>query len=505
MKIKTRNVFTAIYLMAILGAPFWVSSVNNIASELKGEILLQTEKNGEAWYVIPNRGERVFLSRPVDALQIMKKYGLGITHNDLLGFKKTGFPERLGGKILLDIEDHGKAYYISPDKLKEHYLGRPTDAFRVMREQGLGVTDQILAKIPKTKNKSGAKEMQTVSEEAREVYYNWKYKEKDFSIKLNLFESIYNYYQNRSKVITYVVGEEPENETEAYFDHYLYTEPAGDIFSELASKIKKEAEVAGLNKSETIELASAFVQSIPYDHELAEDILNNSQDAYMKYPYEVLYEKSGTCGGKSFLAVLLFDSLGYGTALFEFEEDNHLAPGIKCSKEYSTYDSGYCYVEATIKGYPIGIMPESNPTDPSAPEKVALDEGDNVLTQDISGLSKAQIHRPTGGSTYTGIEDNIDKFQFIKRLKEEIEEDKKLLESKRKELKTLKTEIERLKSQLDEYKENQEFDKYNNLLSSYNEKIQEAEVKTEEYNELVNKYNVKINEFNALNVELYQY
>ena len=54
----------------------------------------------------------------------------------------------LAGRILLQIEEHGEAWYVEPDTMVRHFLGRPTDAWRVMREQGIGITNANLNRIP---------------------------------------------------------------------------------------------------------------------------------------------------------------------------------------------------------------------------------------------------------------------------------------------------------------------------------------------------------------------
>ena len=59
-----------------------------------------------------------------------------------------GLVYRLKGKILLQVESKGEAWYINPDNLNRYYLGRPADAFRIMRELGLGITNSDLSKIP---------------------------------------------------------------------------------------------------------------------------------------------------------------------------------------------------------------------------------------------------------------------------------------------------------------------------------------------------------------------
>lgn len=116
------------------------------AEGVSGYILLQVEKNGEAWYVYPKNGERYYLGRPVDAFEVMKKLSLGAKHEFIINTEI--FPERLSGMILLDAETNGEAYYIYPKNLKKYYLGKPADAFRIMQELGLGITNQNLAYVP---------------------------------------------------------------------------------------------------------------------------------------------------------------------------------------------------------------------------------------------------------------------------------------------------------------------------------------------------------------------
>ncbi|MFA6389952.1 MAG: hypothetical protein WCW77_05260, partial [Patescibacteria group bacterium] len=175
-----------------------------LGKELSGRILLNVEKNGEAWYVNPCNNNRYYLGRPTDAFRIMRELSLGITNERLAkiepserdknifipGEKKvagvkeaaTSTPgtavsaspveplasapasaqtndpaksydrqltQSLAGKILLQVEGNGEAWYINPTDLKKYYLGRPTDAFRIMRELSLGITSENLAKIHK--------------------------------------------------------------------------------------------------------------------------------------------------------------------------------------------------------------------------------------------------------------------------------------------------------------------------------------------------------------------
>lgn len=60
----------------------------------------------------------------------------------------THFTDIVRGKILLDVEQSGEAWYVYPTTLQRYFLGRPTDAFDIMRELSIGITDADLALIP---------------------------------------------------------------------------------------------------------------------------------------------------------------------------------------------------------------------------------------------------------------------------------------------------------------------------------------------------------------------
>lgn len=192
----------AISLLII--APLFASAAS-LASELSGRILLQVEQNGEAWYVSPSTENRYYMGRPQDAFNLMRNLGVGITNNDLnkiaiaeanfdgtdidedglsdmiedsfgtdknkkdtdgdgyddkyeivnsynpLGPGKltinSSFSKNQKGKIFLQIERHGEAWYINPLNNKRYFLGRPLDAFNIMRSLGLGITDYNLSQI----------------------------------------------------------------------------------------------------------------------------------------------------------------------------------------------------------------------------------------------------------------------------------------------------------------------------------------------------------------------
>lgn len=126
--------------------PVFTVNAQTITERLSGKILLSVQENGEAWYLNPDNMRRYYLGRPHDAFRIMRELSLGITNNDFDKIQNN-VPSRFSGKILLKVEDNGRAYYINPDNMKMYYLGRPQDAFNVMRELGLGITKENLSQI----------------------------------------------------------------------------------------------------------------------------------------------------------------------------------------------------------------------------------------------------------------------------------------------------------------------------------------------------------------------
>lgn len=142
---KKNYLFLTIALAILLIFPLFVRA-NNLGQQLAGRILLQVEENGEAWYINPKDEKRYFLGRPEDAFNLMRQLGLGVSEQDFNSFNNA-VPKRLAGHILLRVEANGEAYYVDPVDLKMHFLGRPMDAFNVMRSLGLGITNQNLNKI----------------------------------------------------------------------------------------------------------------------------------------------------------------------------------------------------------------------------------------------------------------------------------------------------------------------------------------------------------------------
>lgn len=135
------------------------ATILSLINKLKGRILLQIESKGQAWYVRPDSGIRVFMGRPADAFQMMRTLGIGIENRELEKIAIAGsskqpspgdiaFAKKHAGKIFLQVQEKGRAWYVHPKELRRYFLGRPADAFEIMRRTGLGITTKDLSLIP---------------------------------------------------------------------------------------------------------------------------------------------------------------------------------------------------------------------------------------------------------------------------------------------------------------------------------------------------------------------
>lgn len=126
-----------------------------IFDSIAGRILLQVESNGEAWYADPVTRKRYYMKDGPTAYQMLRTFGLGITNADLVKIPVEGQPlpehrdfvRSLAGRILLQVEKNGEAWYIDPVSLRRVYLKDGEAAYNLMRELGLGITNKDLGWI----------------------------------------------------------------------------------------------------------------------------------------------------------------------------------------------------------------------------------------------------------------------------------------------------------------------------------------------------------------------
>ncbi len=128
--------------------PVFVLAAPSVAQKLKGRILLQVESRGEAYYVNPATAERYYMENGDAAYNVMRNLGVGINNANLEKIKNNkALALKQKGKIFLKVESHGEAYYVDFSG-NLHYLKDGSEAYNIMRTLGLGITTRDLEQIP---------------------------------------------------------------------------------------------------------------------------------------------------------------------------------------------------------------------------------------------------------------------------------------------------------------------------------------------------------------------
>lgn len=178
----------------------------SLIKRLAGRILLQTEQAGQAWYLDPLSLGRYYLADGSSAYNALRKFALGVKDSEIIKipvglesrFKMTdsdsdGLPDkleealgtdpnkadtdgdgyqdglelgnghdplglkkiiysnslinRLKGRILIQTEKRGQAWYVNPVDGKRYYLANGEAAYQIMRYLSLGINNDNIRKI----------------------------------------------------------------------------------------------------------------------------------------------------------------------------------------------------------------------------------------------------------------------------------------------------------------------------------------------------------------------
>ncbi len=309
------------------------------------------------------------------------------------------------------------------------------------------------------------------------VVFNWDYESRPYSLELTLHQNIYRFYGNEPKGV--LIGREERDLVK-----YLSSLESDDTIKDLVASIGVLAEQNDLSDEETVELAVAFVQSIPYDFEVA----GTDRARTPRYAYEILYDNQGICSEKSYLAYLMLREMGYGAAVFIYPKENHMNIGIQSPLEHSTDRTGYSVVETTNRNIKIGIIPDID-TKGQALQTEALQDFNlrNPSTTKGKNLSSPIVYARAQGNEYAGV---IERFQARK----ELAETQDILEAQSALIKSEQTDLDALRRRLEEYRARNNVRAYNSQVNSYNRDAKDLEGLINDYNKHVSRYNALLGE-----------
>ena len=140
-----------------------VTVFGETVERLAGYILLQVENHGEAWYLDASTMNRYYLKNGAAAYEVMRLLGLGITNEDLeliptvidkdevltVSDVCTQYPlaNQVRGRILLQVEEKGEAWYVHPDNCYRIYIKDGDSAYEIMRYLSLGISNADLENL----------------------------------------------------------------------------------------------------------------------------------------------------------------------------------------------------------------------------------------------------------------------------------------------------------------------------------------------------------------------
>jgi hypothetical protein len=482
-------------ILILCSCLFWLPFNSVSAAGLSGRIFLQVQDKGQAWYIYPVDAKRYYLGRPDDAFSIMRQLGLGVSEKDFYAAAVRP-PVNTLGRIILRVQDKGQAYYVDPLTGHLNYLGRPDDAYRVIRALGQGITNNDLNKIPlgylgTIPNTASSSTVQLTADQ-RLVRFSWKYGDKSYYLDEIFSQSLYNQYSAMPRVLTYSENNPPANPRDSFYAMFLVSRSGDNLLAKVVGDLKRIAQIDNITGDKLIEFMMAFVQYIPYDTSK----INN--DNLPNYIYETLYRNSGVCSDKSFLAVAMLRHLGYGAAILDYPDNKHSAAGVSCPADQSTSGSGYCFVETT-NFFPIGVVPSTL----KSGQAENSTQFDNLFS--ASSLGTMEIYQKTSAANvYNGIIQTKEKVDLIKKLVQTIDAENSDLDALALELAGDHDALITLQTTLTNYKNSGDIANYNLLIPQYNEAVKNYNDKLANYQLKVDIYNANIREYNSLSKAFYQ-
>jgi len=268
--------------------------------------------------------------------------------------------------------------------------------------------------------------------------FEFNYEDNKFNYKINLYNDLY-YFSDNLK------------EQDCYYKYGAYgrffEDPYNTNFIQLISEDFISLREKGFSDNEIVEIATLFVQSIPYGTDYTE--IN-------RFPYETLYEKEGNCYDKSIILAGILSNLGYEVyaLLGDSEEEYHAIVGIACAEGNTIYNGkNICFIETTVF-YPIASKSD-----------IKVDE-----FIEVSPEGKMYQEVRYGKSLANKIDDKVREAEEI--ILEMDTLDVKLLEIEEEMCETdcldCESEVDDIKYCDDAYEYNQLSRRYNDIIEDYN-------------------------------------
>jgi hypothetical protein len=208
---------------------------------------------------------------------------------------------------------------------------------------------------------------------ARNITLEYILRGEEKSMGMTVYYGLASHMANLPRKINYQNGEKPQRADFSLMS--IGNEEQRQLMIPLLMEIYNSAG----NREDQLRIAVSLVQNIPFGESAKTlNFAGGNSITYSRYPYEVLYDGEGICSEKSDLLAFLLKEMGYGTAYFYYQEENHEAIGVKCPLRYSLDNTGYCFIETTGPSIitDSGIEYEGGARLTSTPETAIVSKGE---------------------------------------------------------------------------------------------------------------------------------
>lgn len=329
-----------------------------------------------------------------------------------------------------------------------------------------GCTDEIPgtgeSRFPSIGNNSATGEYILVS-------HTFLFENKEIKIVIPVDKGIYAAAYNSDKS-AYINQEKlaSDNWSSEYYKSFVDPLIFNPMYNSILSQFRELKDEMSLDSDRYAELILAYVQSVPYK--------TDDLRIAPKFPVETVYENSGDCDDKSLLAAALLSAEDYEVALLEFEEEEHMALGIRSSDCFYK-GTGYAYVEVTDYNYPGWPLTDINEVITITSNPVVIPVGD-------------------GKVSYKSCDEVLFIYETMLISENNADSLKSKITIQTKELENLLDVVNDMSEHMNNLKAQGHFLEYNRLISDYNSKISEYNERSSSLDLLIEKYNNNVNKYN---------
>ncbi len=176
---------------------------------------------------------------------------------------------------------------------------------------------------------------------------DFDFEENRVQLRVPVDQAVYSGAVNAEKSTVFIGRSRPSNWIDGHYRSFVDEKHQEPLYGSLAQALEQVRAQRGLDSSRYVELITALVQTMEYRVDPV--------SLAPKFPIETFADGYGDCDDKTLLAAALLSRAGYDIAILFFEDEKHVALGIKApGLDYE--GTGYAYVEMTDPSL-VGVVP----------------------------------------------------------------------------------------------------------------------------------------------------